>query len=261
MKITNRNIKPKLKKNGWTKFVFFSDNHGDMQDDDTCNALVKFIKDFNPDIKVHGGDGFDIRSLRKNAIGAEEYNSMDNDILVGLEFIRRTKPDVYLYGNHEHRLFKSIESTGNGIIRDYCKRIVRDIEHELRMNGCKLILPYHAEEGVYEMGPISMCHAYSVNQNSVREHAIHYSPKGGATLIGHLHTIMQANAKRHGGVVGFCGGCLCNKRKMGYATTHLNTSSWGNGWLYGWVKGNNWKVLQAHKVGGKWLAPIDFRLY
>lgn len=261
MRINNKNRQPKLKHNAWTKFVFFSDNHGDMQDDDTVLALTRFLADFSPDIKIHGGDGFDIRSLRKNAIGAEEYNSMDRDIEMGLEFLEKTKPDVYHYGNHEHRLFKAIESSGNGIVRDYCKGVIRDIEYTLRKNGCKLILPYHAEDGVFEMGPISTCHGYSVNQNSVREHAVHYSPRGGATLIGHLHTIMQANAKRHKGVVGFCGGALCNKKKMGYAHINLNTSSWGNGWLYGWVKGKDWKVLQAHKVGGKWLAPIDFKLY
>lgn len=246
------------KKNGWTRFVFFSDNHGDCENKEVTNALIKFIKKFKPHQKIHGGDGFDIRSLRKGAIGSEEYNSLDKDIDMGCAFIERLKPDVWLHGNHEYRLFQTLNTTGNGIIRDYCKDIIRTIENTLKANGCKHILPYDADKGVYKLGPIVFCHGYTVNMRSVAEHASHYAPAGGACLIGHLHTIQQANAKKHKGCVGFCGGGLFDKNLMTYSHRHLNTSTWGNGWLYGWVKGNEWKVLQAHKVGGKWVAPIDF---
>lgn len=247
--------KPKQK---WTKFVFFSDNHGNMEDTSCTDALVSFMERFDPDYRIHGGDGFDIKALRKGAEGKDVNDSLEEDIRQGIEFIKRTKPNVYLFGNHEDRLFKTMESSGSGIIRDYCKEIIDYIVSTLKDVGCKVIKPYHAEDGTFQLGSVVFCHGYSANQNSVREHAIHYAPNGGACVIGHLHTIMQANAKRHKGVVGFCAGWLGKQRTAGYAKNHLNTSTWGNGWCYGWVKGKEWKILQAHKVGGQWVAPIDF---
>jgi hypothetical protein len=250
----------KNKKDKWVKFVFFSDNHGDMEDTSVTDALVRFIDKFKPHHRIHGGDCFDIKALRKGAEGKEVNDSLEKDISMGCEFIRRVKPTVFLWGNHEDRLFKTMESSGSGIIRDYCKEIIDYIVSTLKEVGCKTIKPYHAEDGTYKIGPIVFCHGYTANQNSVKEHAIHYAPSGGACVIGHLHTIMQANARRHKGVVGFCSGWLGKQRTAGYAKARLNSSTWGNGWLYGWVKGNEWKILQAHKVGGKWMAPIDFEL-
>lgn len=256
----SRHTKKKSPK--WVKFVFFSDNHGDMEDQSVTDALCKFIDRFKPDHRIHGGDCFDIKALRKGAEGKEVNDSLEKDISMGCDFIRRVKPTVFLWGNHEDRLFKTMESSGSGIIRDYCKEIIDYIVSTLKESGCKIIKPYHAEDGTFRIGPVIFCHGYTANQNSVKEHAIHYAPSGGACVIGHLHTIMQANARRHRGVVGFCSGWLGKQRTAGYAKNRLNSSTWGNGWCYGWIdtKTGEWKILQAHKVGGKWMAPIDLEL-
>lgn len=250
----------RTKNKKWTKFVFFSDNHGDLENTAVSDAFANFLIQFKPDVKIHGGDCFDMVALRKGAAGRDEYMSLEDDLDSGLKFISRFKPDVFLMGNHEDRLYKMRSSAGNGIVRDYCDNTIKLIVNELKSNGCKVIKEYHAEGGVYRLGPIAFVHGYTANTRSVEEHAIHYAPVGGACVIGHLHSIQQVNAKKHGGAVGFCGGCFCQKDKMTYSKNNLGTSKWGNGWIYGWVKGKDWKILQAHKVGGHWLAPTDLKL-
>ena len=48
-----------------TRFVAFGDNHGDMADHEATDALCEFIKDYKPTVRVHLGDCFDFRSLRR----------------------------------------------------------------------------------------------------------------------------------------------------------------------------------------------------
>ena len=38
-----------------TKFIYASDNHGDMADPQALAALFEFTKDFKPDIRIAGG--------------------------------------------------------------------------------------------------------------------------------------------------------------------------------------------------------------
>lgn len=237
--------------------MFASDNHGDMVDVEAAKELFKFCKWFKPDIKIHGGDCFDLRSIRKNANSNERNESLKEDVDAGKWFIRNYQPDVFLNGNHEDRLEQIISTTTNALERDACQDLMDDINRYLRKYGCKKILPYHAEKGVYSIGPVRTCHGYTCGTRAVQEHAIHYGLEGGAVLIGHLHLIMQVNARRYKGTVGFCGGCLCMKDIMGYSKNRLNTSTWGTGWLYGYVEGNNWKVWQAHKVGSKFIYSYD----
>ncbi len=45
-----------------TRFIAFGDNHGDMVDPEAQDALLEFIKDYKPTVRVHLGDAFDFRS-------------------------------------------------------------------------------------------------------------------------------------------------------------------------------------------------------
>lgn len=231
------------------KFVVVGDNHGDMVDTQVTDKLWKFLKEFKPDERIHLGDCFDFRSLRKGASGKEESESLARDVCAGMDFISRFKPTVFHYGNHEDRLSQIISNSTNGLMQDYCMQLDADIRNHLKKHGCRKIYDYHADEGIHTMGPVKTCHGYTCGVNAVEEHARHYCEPKGAVLIGHIHRIEQVCARKHGGAVGFSGGCLCIKGEMGYAKNRLATSRWGSGWLYGFVQGRDWKVWQAHKVG------------
>jgi len=86
------------------KFVICGDNHGDMADEKSVSALVAFIADFKPEIRVHLGDNWDFRNLRKGASDDEKAASLADDWETGSDFMRAFfdggKENAYLRGNH-----------------------------------------------------------------------------------------------------------------------------------------------------------------
>lgn len=238
------------------KFVAVGDNHGDMIDKDVAKEFYSFLKKFNPDEVIHLGDCFDFRSIRRGAGRKEEDESLVADVKAGKDFISRIEPTVFLYGNHEDRLSQIIGSSSNGMMRDYCIDLDNDIKNTLKRHGANKIYEYHADLGVHKLGKVKFVHGYTCGTRAVEEHAIHYAEPSGAVIMGHLHSIQQVNAKKHGGAVGFSGGCVCQKKAMDYAKNRLATSKWGSGWTYGFVQGNDWKVWQAHRMGKEFIYSI-----
>ena len=238
------------------KFVAVGDNHGDMIDTDVESEFYKFLKWFKADEVIHLGDNYDFRSIRSGAGDREQNESLVADVKAGNRFIKRISPTAFLNGNHDDRLNQIIKNSTDAMKVDYCINLKNFMNNTLKSVGCKKIYEYHAEDGVHTLGNIKFCHGYSCGVRAVEEHAIHYADKGGAVIIGHLHSIQQINARKHGGAVGFSGGCLCQKRAMDYAKNRLATSKWGSGWTYGFVQGKDWKVWQAHRVGKKFIYSV-----
>lgn len=82
------------------KFIIAFDNHGDMIDADSERVFFKFMADWKPDIRIHGGDCFDFRPLRRKADDEERRESLRLDWDMGLDFFERLRPQHYLLGNH-----------------------------------------------------------------------------------------------------------------------------------------------------------------
>jgi hypothetical protein len=250
-------MKPKL-----IKFVACGDNHGDHGDAESIAALLAYCDEFKPDVKIHLGDCFDLRALRQG-IGsgdAESGESLADDLAQGIDFLRAYKPDVYLWGNHEHRLDRLITSSSSALIRDYCQDIKDRINREARQAGAKKILPYHYSRGVFRLGPIALVHGYAHGTRAVEQQGQHYAQAGGALVCGHIHRLESVALQRDKGGQAFSAGCLCDK-EPGYATARLGTSRWGSGWVAGWVQGNDWKIWLCHKVGDRWFFQTDFKLW
>ena len=71
-----------------TRFVAVGDNHGDMVDEESFLAVQQFIKDYKPSVRVHLGDCFDFRSLRRGVGNdAESAESLKEDLECGIEFL------------------------------------------------------------------------------------------------------------------------------------------------------------------------------
>lgn len=244
-------------------FIAVGDNHGDKVDPMAFDGMVAFLKDFKPQHRIHLGDCFDFRSIRRG-VGAsdrESHESLKEDVEMGFEFISALRPTVFHYGNHEDRLHQLMTGSSSGLIRDAAFDQDQKIKSFLRQNGCKKVLPYHADLGVHRIGPITTVHGYTCGKNAVDEQATHYGTPGGAVIMGHIHRIACVNAKKHGGVVGFSGGCMCLKREMDYAKNRLATSQWGLGWTYGIIEGNEWKVWQAHRFNDGWIWTTEIRTW
>lgn len=245
-----------------TRFVAFGDNHGDMIDVLAEDALLEFIKDYKPTVRIALGDCFDFRSLRRGVgSDAEGAESLTVDVEAGEDFLRKTKPTVYLMGNHEHRCVALQHTSGSALVRDYCADLEKRIKTTAKACGAKTILPYHAEQGVYRLGPVAFVHGYSHGINATAEQGKHYADRGGALIHGHTHTLSQVNLTKHQGGAAFSAGCLCVKEAMTYASHRLATSRWGSGFAAGWVDGNDWKVFLVHRVGTSWIWQTDLKVY
>jgi hypothetical protein len=249
------------------KWIAAGDSHGDLADwgngGGAVDALFEYIKDFKPDVRIALGDHFDFRSLRMGAGQSEQAESLQSDIDSGCQFLTRYKPDVWLWGNHEHRLDNTISMASKETDRVGAEAIKAKIMGVARKAGCKTILPYHAEHGVYRLGPMAFIHGYAHGSNAVMQQGSHYASNGGGVVMGHIHRLEQVNLQKHGGGAAYSAGCLCVKDSMSYASHRLATSRWGSGWAAGWVDGDDWKCWLIHKVGksNKWVWQTELKVW
>ena len=233
------------------KFVFASDLHGDQQDHETVGKLYKFLDIWQPDKVIFGGDLFDFRNIRQNAGAGEKSASMAADVEAGLEFLKRFRPNVFLLGNHDKRLWDVAEYDKHGIVQDYAKQGVKDIEARCRALRCKVI-KYKADKGFFDLGKLRFLHGFASGVFATKKHAEIYSPEGGCVLHGHTHAISHHIIPRINGGQGRAVGCLANL-DMAYNVAQPARMMHKHGWAYGWTDGKDFEVFQAKQnQNGKW---------
>jgi len=242
-----------------TKFVFASDSHGDMCDDESLQALYAYCKDFKPDLRIAGGDHFDMRSLRKGAMSdTEGAESLKDDVEHGIDFLHKFRPTYLLKGNHEYRLTHMARSHPAAVVRDYCSDLEARINREAYKAGARRILPYHHKLGLLRVGPISAHHGIGTNLTKM---GMHYAEEGGLFMCGHGHTGHQVNLPKHGGGAAYMSPCLCRIDDMDYASNYLGTARWNNGFIAGWFQGKDWKAWIIHRIGDRWLWQSDLTVW
>ena len=91
------------------KWIYGSDNHGDMVCEESVEKFLGFVAEWKPKYKIHGGDGMDLRSYRRGAGAEEREEGIQKDIQAHLLFMESYKPHVFLEGNHDHRLREMAE--------------------------------------------------------------------------------------------------------------------------------------------------------
>jgi len=228
------------------RFVVVSDNHGDMVDEVSANALWQFLKDWKPEIRVHAGDAFDFRNLRKNNSEDERQSSLEDDWMMGIDFIRKFfdggKSNHFLRGNHDERIY-DYSRNANGLMRDYANDGIRRLESVVKRCNAKM-LPYDAREGVLELGKLRVIHGYHAGAGACRSHANIYSN----CLFGHVHSIESASIASREPAEARSIGCLC-RLDMEYARKHTGVLKWSNGWAYGLLFADGtYQLFQTRKI-------------
>lgn len=235
------------------RFIVCSDNHGDMQDEKAVKAFLAFAKDWNADIRVHAGDGFDIRAFRKGASEEDQCGSLEEDVAAGLDFIRRFKPNHFLRGNHDERLWDGV-AHHKAERAALCFRLCKEIEDALGFRS----VPYNKRTGVLRFGHLSIVHGYHTGINAAKRAAECY----GNVLCGHVHTVDHYSIPyAHGRTMGRAIGCLC-RLEQDYNRAQANTLRQAHGWAYGFLYGDGtFKVVQAEEINGRWVLPDSFKEY
>jgi len=233
---------------GLERFLFASDLHGDLLDGEAVDALYDFTKEWKPHIKVFGGDLFDFRPLRKNASKEERAETIQHDIGAGLKFLDNWKPNVWLRGNHDERLWEFAGK--DGIEGEFAQHGVTDIESKCKAKKIQM-LPYCKRKGIYNLGKLKMLHGYFHGVNAARQHGLVY----GSCLFGHIHSIDVASIPNLDRVQARAVGCLCSLDHP-YNARLASTLRHAHGWAYGVVnnKTGDHKTWQMEKVGEKYLG-------
>lgn len=239
----------------YRRFVAVADNHGDMVDKEAARAFHGFCDDWKPEIRIHLGDCFDFRPLRRKADKEERRESMIGDFEAGKEFLERFKPEVFISGNHDQRL-PDLAAQGNGILSDYAQKCVNEIEALGKAVGFR-ILPYHKRLGVYRIGSLKCIHGFMCGITAARRTALTY----GSVIMGHGHAIDHQTIEGLEPRMGRMIGCLV-KLDMEYNRASIGSLRHAHGWLAGVVneKTGEYHCQQIQRIGDKWSHEVLWTL-
>jgi hypothetical protein len=236
---------------GATRFTVAFDNHGDCIDRKAERAFFEFLKWWKPQRRIHGGDNWDFRALRRKASEDERREGLGQDLADGCDFLRRYQPTDFLLGNHDFRMWDLIGSD-NKFLAGLASQVMVEIEEAI---GKAAVLPYHKREGVLKVGHLKVVHGYHSGITAARQAGLVY----GSCLMGHVHSIDQyslAGLERR--IARVCG-CLC-KLDMDYNRAQPQTLRQAHGWGYGLLfPSGSYQYWQAEEVDGKWYFPSEVR--
>ena len=240
-------------------FVIASDNHGDMQDDRSVSGLFSFIDEFQPVIRIHAGDNWDFRNLRRGATDDEKAGSLEADWKAGEKFLKRFfrggEENVFLRGNHDERLWH-FANTSSGVVRDYAVEGIKRVERLCRRTRAKM-LPYDAALGIYNMGKLSVLHGYHAGASACRQHAAIY----GNCVFGHVHTEEAAPVPSLQPAEARSNPCLCI-RDMDYINAKTGKLRWAQGWSYGFLfEDGTYQLFQTRKINNRFHAATEIKSY
>jgi len=242
------------------RFVIGADNHGDMIDPIAGEAILSFIKDYKPQVRIHLGDAFDFRNLRKGASDDEKAASLHDDWEMGYEFLRKFydkgERNEFLRGNHDERIY-DLQSSAVGVIRDFAEDGCKKFDQLIKR--CKAtMLPYDSRLGVLRIGHLKAIHGYASGRNAGAVHARVYRH----CFYGHTHAIDVTPVESDDGQKEARGiGCLC-KTDMPYNSRMTAKLRHNNGWVSGVIFENGtYQAWQTTRIGDNFYAPKEIQTY
>jgi predicted phosphodiesterase len=240
------------------RFVVASDSHGDQIDATTETALLSFIADFKPQVRIHAGDVFDFRNLRRGASDDEKAHSLEDDWQMGSDFMRRFfdggRENHFLRGNHDERLWNFAHSA-TGLLRDYAHDGIARVEKLVAKSRARM-LPYDSRLGVLKLGALKVIHGYAAGIGAARKHAIVYRN----VLFGHTHNCDVAGAESDEGVSEARGIGACCRLDMPYNAHQTGKLRHQNAFCYGLLfEDGTYQLNQAKKIDGRFYVASDFR--
>jgi predicted phosphodiesterase len=237
--------------NGLERFVVCADTHGDKSDPSALAAFRSFVDDFKPNHRIHAGDVFDLRWLRRAASDEEKYDDVTADLEAGMDLLAWYKPTAMVWGNHDARLARASEDA-SGATRELARLLIDKVADSLPA-GCE-VRPYDKRHGVYRLADWSIVHGFNSGATAVRTSAATY----GNVMMGHLHRVERVQVNGIEDRVGMCIGCLC-LLDLPYNAASLNTLQQRHGFAYGFIVNGRAVVFQAQPVNGVWIFPTEFR--
>lgn len=248
----------------WETFVFASDNHGDQADATAIEKFREFCEDFKPKHRIHGGDLFDLRPLRKGASPEEKADTVELDVTAGQILLEWFQPDTLLLGNHDVRLWEGLHSNC-GMTSGACYRMLQVLQGSateepelgglLKKVGIKNLLHYHRQKGIYQLGDLNMIHGFRATMCPAKAHSENYGP---SVLCGHVHKYDVHTPRHFQGGLSMCAPTLADL-DMRYLHRSVAALAHDNGWVYGLVNNRTGKFdmwcVRRQRADNAWIDP------
>lgn len=249
----------------WKPFLCASDNHGDQADKETLRRFFDFADDLKPAHRIHLGDLFDFRPLRKGAGADERAERIEADVVAGQAFLERFKPDTLLLGNHDARLWEAVHSN-DGMVATCAAQMLQSFQGDgyavpqigglLKKVGVKRILPYHRKKGVYKMGGINFLHGFRATQHPAKALSENYN--GPSCIGGHVHKFDVYIPRHIDGGISMTAPCMADL-DMSYLDRFVAALAHDNGWIFGVVNERTGKheawCVRRQQDDNQWIDP------
>lgn len=229
-----------------TRWMALSDTHGDHADGAALKVAREFMGEFKPTLRLHLGDLWDFRWLRRSASEDEKAKDVRADFDAGLELLGWYKPTTVLLGNHDQRLWDLLDHAHGGP-RSLANAWIDEFDAAVR--GAK-VYPYCKRRGIARVGTLKALHGYAHGVGCGRRHALAY----GDCMFGHDHRVSQTTVERDDGGTAYGIGCLC-ALDLDYNRGNLGTLAQQHGFAFGLIVAGRTVVYQARKVGDSWVLP------
>lgn len=235
----------------WEKSIFMADSHGDLVCPKAIKVFKAFMEEWKPSIKVHLGDAWDFRAIRRSAGPEERAEGIRYDYNCGMELLDWYRPDYLTLGNHDHRLWRTAGETSNGVLADLCAQKAQETEDELRKMRIKWV-PWKVTER-FKIGKLSLIHGFHSSMHPAKAHWEKY----GSVIFGHVHAPNDYEARSIDGGSAHAIGTMAQIDKMSYADAYTAKLGWRQGFAYGLhnTKTGDFKIWQVTKNGSDWISP------
>ncbi len=234
------------------RWIAITDTHGDKAEPGVLEVIRDFSKVWKPTVRIHMGDCWDFRWLRRSANDEEKAESVAADFEAGLDLLAWYKPTAFLWGNHDDRLRRLLDSV-SGASRQLAGQWIDRIG--VALSGVD-VRPYCKRNGVYQYGDYKFLHGYAHGIGATRKHAITY----GNCMFGHIHAVETIRVEGVEPRIGHSIGCAC-RLDLDYNAASIGTLRQRHGFVYGEENHGRLTLWRATEVGGRWLLPTEMRTF
>lgn len=236
----------------WEKSLMIGCTHGDLVDPKATKVLKDFMADWKPKHRVHLGDCFDFRSLRKGASQEERQERLLPDYQAGMELLDWYRPQILTLGNHDHRIWRAAKETSNMAMAEMFEGFCMKAEDDFRKLKIA-VTPWGVHN--YAQLPIGgpkLLHGYMSTVNPARSHYERYN----SCILAHVHKPDYYEARNIDGGKSYTVGTLADIERMSYADGYTAKLGWRQSFLYGLhnIKTGKWYAWQAVNDDGTWIS-------
>lgn len=233
--------------------MFVGCTHGDLLCGDAARVALNFMADWKPKHRVHLGDVWDFRALRRGASPEERLDGIKDDYRCGIEFLTAYRPQILTLGNHDHRVWRATTETSNAVFAEMMAGFADSIQTDLDKLRVRAT-PWGVDQvAKLPCGGPSLLHGYRSTVNPAKSHFENY----GESICAHVHKPDTYHARHINGEKAYTVGTLARIQDMRYADGYTAKLGWRQSFLYGLhnTKTGAWQAWHVINEGGQWVSP------